>query len=157
MERTYYGDPFDTAEMTDSTKSVRMRPNKNIVLRAVRTWLIWYDNTDSIANLVCKIYSDRSQSAGALIATSANSFARSDIITEANGVKELYFEFDEIPMHSGTFYHFVINCSGYTGSESSHIAWRKAWPDPVYRTGWTQGLESLAVAPYMLTVIGDDL
>lgn len=157
MARTYYGDPFDTAEMTNTSKTVRMKPNDNIVLKAIRTWLIWNDHSGSITDMTCKIYSDRASSPGALIATSTNSFDRADIITLASGVKEIYFEFDEISLHSETFYHFVINCTGYTGTENSHIAWRKAWPDPIYRTGLDIDYEALSIAPYFLTVIGAPL
>lgn len=154
---TFFGDPFDTAELTNTAKSIKGRPNRNIVLKATRTWLIFNDFSGSFTNLTMKVYSDRNGSPGALIATSTNSWTKSQIITQNSGVKEVYFEFDLLPMRSNLYYHFVLNCSGYTGSTSSHIAWRKAWPDPVYRTGWSQTFESLGVSPYFLTVIGAEL
>ena len=157
MARTYYGDPFDTAEMSNTAKSIRLCPGDNVVLRGIRTWLIFNNHSGSITNMQCKIYSDRSSSPGALIATSTTSLNRADIITQANGVKEIYFTFDDISLHSNTYYHFVINCTGYTGTDNSHIAWRKAWPDPVYRGGWTQSFENLAISPYFITLIGAPL
>jgi hypothetical protein len=154
---TFYGDGFDTSEMTDTSKSIRGRPNQNLVLRAARTWLIFNNYTGSFTNLQMKIYSDRSTSPGALIATSTNSWTRAEITTLNSGVKEIYFEFDDISLRSNGFYHFVLNCSSYTATSTDHVAWRKGWPDPVYRTGWSQTFENLGVAPYFLTIIGAPL
>ena len=157
VARIYYGDPFSTADMTGTTKSIRMRPNDNVILKAMRTWLIFNDYTSNITALTCKIYSDSSSAPGALIATSTNSFSKSEIIATNTGFKEIYFLFNNLSLHSGTFYHFVLNCSGYTYADANHIAWRKAWPDPVYRTGLDNDYESLGTAPYCLTLIGAPL
>lgn len=153
----FYGECFETASMSDTSMSVRFTPGDEVVLRALRTWLIFNDYSGSFTNMVGKLYSDRSGSPGALIATSTNSFNRADIITQNSGVKEIYFLFDDISLRSNLYYHLVINCSNYTATANDHIAWRKAWPDPVYRDGWTQTFESLGVAPYFLTAIGAKL
>lgn len=154
----YYGKPFESADMTGTTMYIRMRPNDDTVLKAIRTWVIFNNYSAALTGLQCKIYSDNaSQTPGALIATSTNSFSKADIITETSGVKEIYFLFDEISLHTSTFYHFVLNASAYTYSSSAHIAWRHAWPDPVYRTNLPLTFESLAVSPFFLTVIGADL
>jgi hypothetical protein len=153
----FYGECFETASMTDTSMSVRFTPGDETVLRALRTWLIFNNYTGSFTSMVGKLYSDRSGSPGALIATSSNSFSKAQIITENSGVKEIYFLFDDISLSSNLYYHLVINCSGYTATANSHIAWRKAWPDPVYRAGWSQTFENLGIAPYFLTVIGAEL
>lgn len=153
----FFGEPFNTAQMTDTSMSIRFKPGDESILRAVRTWLIFNNYTGSFTSLVGKIYSDRATVPGALIATSTNSFNRADVITLNSGVKEIYFTFDDVSLSPNLFYHLVLNCSNYTATASDHIAWRKAWPDPVYRTGWSQTYESLGVAPYFLTVIGAKL
>lgn len=154
IERRYFGDPFSTADMTGTTKSIRFKPNDEIILRGIKTWIIFNDYQGSFTSLQCKLYSDQSNSPGALIDTSTNSFTKAQVITYNSGVREIYFSFDDISLHPDTYYHFVLNCTGYTYAESQHIAWRKAWPDPVYRTGWTQSYENLGIAPYSLTIIG---
>lgn len=153
----FYGERFETADMSGTTMSVRFTPGDNVILRALRTWLIFNDCSSNFTAMVGKLYSDRSGSPGALITTSTNSFNRSDIITQNSGVKEIYFLYDDVSLRSNLYYHLVINCSNYTGSSSDHIAWRKAWPDPVYRNGWSQTFESLGVAPYFLTAVGAKL
>jgi len=158
MARTYYGDPFETAELTSNqNKYIRFKPNSNIVLKALRTWLIFNDYTGTLTALVGKLYSDRGGLPGALIASSTNSFNKADIITLASGIKEIYFNFNNLPLHSSSYYHLVLSASAYTYSDASHIAWRKAWPDPVYRTGVNTNFEGLGNAPYTLSIIGDDL
>lgn len=154
----YYGKPFETADMTGTTMSIRMRPNDDTVLKAIRTWLIFNNYSGVLTGLTCKIYSDNaSQTPGALIATSTNSFSKANIITENSGVREIYFLFDEISLHTSTFYHFVLNATGYSYSSSAHIAWRHAYPDPVYQTNLPLTFESLAESPFFLTMIGADL
>lgn len=155
VERRYYGDPFSDADMTGTSKSIRFKPNDEIILRAIKTWLILNDYTSTFGTMICYLYSDRNSSPGALIATSTNSFTKSTLNgVYDSGVREPYFTFDDISLHPNTYYHIVINCSSYIYAENNHIAWRKAWPDPVYRTGWNQTYEELGIAPYCLTIVG---
>ena len=153
----FYGECFETADMSGTTMSVRFKPGNEVIMRALRTWLIFNNSTSAFTNMVGKIYSDRSGSPGALIATSTNSFNKAQVMTENSGVKEIYFLYDDISLSPNLYYHLVINCSNYTATANDHIAWRKAWPDPVYRSGWSQTFESLGIAPYFLTVIGAEL
>lgn len=155
-----FGDPFLSADMTGKTMSIRFKPNKNIVFKAFKTWIIIKDPVGDLAfsNLCAKIYSDRSGSAGGLIATSQNTFDKADLLlTEDQGVLEPWFEFDELSLNSDTWYHVVLNCSGYTYATAKHIAWRKAWPDPIYRTNLPVTFEGLTASPYFFIGIGDDL
>lgn len=153
----FYGECFETADMSGTGMYVRFTPGDNVVLRALRTWLIFNDYSGSFTSMVGKLYSDRSGSPGALITTSTNSFNRADVTTLNSGVKEIYFLFDDVSLRSNLYYHLVINCSNYTATASNHIAWRKAFPDPVYRGGWSQTFENLGIAPYFLTAIGAKL
>ena len=153
----FYGDPFETAQMANTSMSVRFKPGNEMILRGLRTWLIFNNYTGSFTALTGKIYSDRATLPGALIANSTNTFNRADITILNSGVKEIYFTFSNLSLRSNVYYHLVLNCSNYTATASDHIAWRRAWPDPVYRDGWTQSFESLGVAPYFLTAIGAKL
>jgi len=155
-----FGDPILTADMTGKTMSIRFKPNSNVVLKALKTWLIFKDPVGDMAfsALLGKLYSDRDGSAGGLIATSTNSWEKSDLLDlEDQGVRELWFEFEETSLNSDTWYHLVLNCTGYTYDADKHIAFRKAWPDAVYRTGLPGTFESLIASPYFLIGIGDDL
>lgn len=155
-----FGDPLLTADMTGKTATIRFKPNKNIVFRACKTWLIIKDPVGDIAfsDICGKIYSDRGGVAGGLIATSNNTFDKTDLLSvEDQGVLEPWFEFDDVSLQKDTWYHFVLNCAGYTYDPDKHIAWRKAWPDPVYRTNLPITFEALNASPYFLVVIGDEL
>lgn len=160
MVWTVYGDEFSTAQMTDSTMSQVVIMPRNQQVNAIRVWLIIH-NSSAITNLQMKIYNNDAEAtdptATSLLATSTNSFDKADLITDTYGVKSCYFEFANIALRKGDKYHFVLNCSGYTYSEASHIAWKKAWPDPAYTIGYTATAENLAVAPYEFKLIGAKL
>ena len=80
-----------------------------------------------------KLYASRDSAPAGIIATSTSSWSKADLLTTySNGAKEIYFEFNYIPLQKDTTYHLVLNCSGYTYSDSNHMAWRKGWPDPIY-------------------------
>jgi hypothetical protein len=155
-----YGDPFLSADMTGKSMSIRFKPNRNMVLKALKTWIIIRDSAGTLTfTALCgKIYSDRDGVAGGLIATSINNFDIDDLLqTEDQGVIEPWFEFAELSLNSDTWYHLILNCTGYTYSATQHIAWRKAWPDPIYRTNLPLTFEGLISSPYFLVVLGDDL
>jgi hypothetical protein len=151
-----WGDPYTTAEMSNSSRHQKVEFDDNYILKAVRTWVIIYNNP-TFTSLNMKVYSDNAGVPGKLLHTSTNNLLKSEIHTLDNGVKEIYFDFNEIPVRSGDIYHFVINASGYTGSETSHIAWMKAFPDPVYATGLTVSFSNLLYLPYQLYFIGSEL
>jgi hypothetical protein len=154
MAWTVYADSYATSELTDTSKYQPVIFNKHLVLKAVRTWLVNYNNA-TFTNVSMKIYSDNSNAPKKLLYTSSNSPTKAEIFTDTNGVREFYFDFSTLPtLEADTRYHFVINASGYTGSESSHLAWLKAWPDPYYRTNLSVTFELLHTAPYALYFIG---
>lgn len=151
-----FGEWYSTAAMSDTSISQPVIFNDNLVLRSCRIWIIAY-NDPSFTSLSMKIYSDNSGSPKKLLHTSTNSPTKAEIITSTNGIKEIYFEFNYPVFKSTDTYQFVLNATGYTGTSSSHLAWRKAWPDPVYRTNVTSTYPKLGVAPYAITFVGADL
>jgi hypothetical protein len=155
MPWTHYADELSTADMTGKSRFLRFSPSENVVIVAMRTWIVLI-NPPSFTNLHCKLYGDRAGLPGGLIATSTNSFARNDLLETHNyGAKEIYFEFSpKISLNQSLNYHFVLNADNYTFTENSHLAWRKAWPDPIYGEA-TFG--NLLRSTYMFSLIGAPL
>ncbi len=157
MGWTVWGDSLMTADLNGTTlKSQKVMFNKNIVLRAIRSWFIHY-NDPSYTDIYFEIYSDNNGVPGKLLYTSTNSILKTSFITLQNGIKEAFWEFD-YPTFKGTdFYHFVPHGTAYVGTDSSHLAWKKAWPDPIYRTNVNTTYTSAGTNPYDIYFIGDEL
>lgn len=155
MTWRHYADEFVNQELENRNRYLRFCPARNTVLIAMRTWLVLY-NPPAFTNLRANLYSDRSELPGGLIATSTNSWSRDDLLISSNyGAKEIYFEFSpKISLQENLCYHFVLSADNYTYSEDSHLAWRKAWPDPIYGTAT---FENLLRSTYMFSVVGADL
>lgn len=154
-----WGDTYDsTSSMQDTTLFQPVVMSSNIILRAVRTWIIYYDDP-VYTSLSMKIYSNNNNSPGKLLHTSTDSRTQ-DEIREAGsiaGVREIYFNFNDVNLKGGDTYHFVINASGYSPTGDAHLAWMKGFPDPVYAGGYTPAGETLVVAPYQIYFIGSNL
>lgn len=156
-----YGDPFESGELANTNKFVTAKFINNKILIGVRTWIICY-NDPKFTSLNMKIYSNEVvgglNTCKKLLYTSTNTILKSEIITLDNGAKEIYFDFNKIPINGDDRYNFVLSGSGYVYSSSSHIAWMKAFPDPVYAggSGYTPTMENMGVAPYHIYFIGGD-
>jgi len=155
-----WGNPYLTGELSNTTRHQPVIFHDDIVLRACRTWVVIYNNP-VFTNLQMKIYSSElvggSQVPKKLLHTSSNSPTKAEIITLSNGVKEIYFDFDFPVFSANDTYHFVLSGTGYTGTTDSHIAWQKAFPDPVNRTGLTLSANDIGIAPFQLYFIGSEL
>lgn len=151
-----WGDDFSTAAMTDTSMYQRVTFDRNYIIRGVRTWLIFY-NDPALTNVNMKIYSDEGGLPRKLLATSTNTLTKAEIITLENGVKEIYFDFNDFPVKQDNSYHFVINGTGYTGSVSSHVAWMKGYPDPVLDQTPAPSFSNLLTSGYQLYFIGSVL
>jgi hypothetical protein len=79
------------------------------------------------------------------------------MITETNGIKEVYFEFNDVALDRSNWYHFVLNGSVSGLSSSSTVAWKHGWPDNVYRTGLDLDFEELLTSPYHVYYIGAEI
>lgn len=151
-----FGDDFSTAAMTDKSMFQKVTFDRNYIIKGVRTWLIFY-NDPTITSVNMKIYSDEGGSPRKLLATSTNTLTKAQMITLENGVKEIYFDFDNFPVKQDNNYHFVINGVGYTGSASSHVAWMKGFPDPVLTQTPAVSYANLLTCGYQIYFIGSVL
>lgn len=158
MGLTAWGDTWSTAAMADTSMFQTISFDENTVLQAVRTWIIGIGNP-TFTSLTMKIYSNEvvagANTPRVLLWTSTNAPTKAEIFSKQNGCREIYFEFGLPALRAGEKYNLVINATGYTYAELSHLAWRKAWPDPVNKA-FTPTIENLALAPYALYAIGGD-
>lgn len=132
MSWIVYGKPYySQAELTGFADiSQKVRFDKAVVFKAARIWLILH-NAPAFTDLKLNIYT-YSGSGYSKIAESTTSWDRADLTTLAYAVKEIYFEFGNINLSKDNEYYFTLSASNYSGaSDSSHIAWRNGWPDPV--------------------------
>lgn len=157
MSWLVYADSYDNdADFSGATKSVRFNLTNNTVVKYIRTSVILY-NDPGLTNITASIYYDKTdESKGDKIASSLTTHTKAEIITSLNGVVDLYFEFNEISLHNSGYYHFALHgvSSGFT--DSSHLAWKTSYPDPVYDGGVSVVFSNLPKFPYTFVLIGDD-
>lgn len=150
-----WGEPFYTSHFSGAP--VYYQPFvlnflKATVLRGVQTQFINY-NSPSFTSFEGRIYSNLGGSPGKLLFTSTNT-QLPGIFTAANGVMTVFFNFD-LPLDLNPFdtYHFVPWGNGYTGTSSSHVAWKKSFPDPACAVTVTD-MNKIGVWPYDFEPIG---
>lgn len=155
MSLKVYGAQLATSDIDGSTRniSLRFRANSNQVIKLFSTWFVFY-NSPAFMSLSLKLHNDQNGLPGSFIVESTNSYAPADIFALPYSIKGLGFEFDDIAILGTAWYHLVPYAVGYTGSDSSHIAWAKGWPDNEYRTNLNITYESIGVNPYRLAPIG---
>jgi len=161
MSWEVYGRDYSTAEATGKTIIQPIDMGRDVIVKAFRTWIIVVGDP-TFTEVSMRIYSHNSAdgSAGKLLHTSSNTIAKASLLeVENHAVKECYFEFlsganqDGIALRGGVDYNLNLNFVGASGwSSTSHCAWRKAWPDPVYSAA-SVGYNDLLVAPYMITSV----
>jgi hypothetical protein len=148
--------PYDSGELANTNIFQPVKSNTDMILVGVRTWIVVY-NAPNFTSLNLKIYSDSlvggEHTPGELLATSTNVLTKSEIITENNGVREIYFDFNSFPVNGQDYYNFVLNGTDYVPTSSSHLAWRKAFPDTVYETDYTPLMVTINKAPFELYFI----
>lgn len=140
-------------KMTGAILNQKVKFASNIDVIAIRTWFIIFNDPD-FTGIKLNIYSMRGNTPLKKLATSTNTFLKADICTLENGVKEIYFDFENFQARAGEYYGIVPEIEGYTPALDSYVAWKKAWPDPVYRLGLTLGLKSKLNSPFDLYFIG---
>jgi len=149
--------PWDSGQLSNTDIFQPVTFKRNMMLLAARTWIFGISDP-TFTSLNMKIYSDENDTPKKLLATSTNSPLKSEIFTTyGNGIKEIFFEFNNFNVQSETLYNIVINGIGYSPTSSSFLGWRKAYPDPIYRAGYTPTKENLGVAPYEISFVGTDL
>ena len=126
-----WGEPLLTADATGVRVYSTFSFTQNAIIQAMRFRIIFY-NDPTLTAVTGKIYHDNGATApGELIASSTDSRAKAELNSDGNGLVETYLTFDKIPIRKSMSIHFVLNMTGYTGTAGSHIAWEKAYPDPV--------------------------
>ena len=151
-----YGDWFTTAEGTNTSKAQKLTMNSNMILKAARFFVGFYNNP-AFTQVKARCYADLNGSVGGLIADSAW-VQKSAIITDTNGLIEFACLFDDVYLRNTESYHFVLYFDAYTGTDTSHVFFRKAWPDPVYnRTVPETYLSQIRSGYYMYLVGNTDL
>lgn len=164
MSKRHFYERFETADLS-TTPNFRVyskgTTNKNINLLYARAWLVVYENP-TFTDIYFRIYSWNGSSPQKLLTTSTNAITKATLLTGSNtsAVRETYFTFNNFNMKSTDEYCFVPVATGYTGTTSSHLGWKKAFPDPVYPlTGYGSALahKDLGRSSYCLYLVGEDL
>jgi hypothetical protein len=160
MTWSVFAQRFDTADLGSKSAVLcqRIVLDENTFLLAIRTWLVFYNNP-ALTAIGLKIYANENSAPAGLLYTS-ELVTKASILTEANGVREVAFLFNSpegVPLKAGETYWIGLYGTGYTGDETSHIGWKKAFPDPAYTEGLTLDYTDPGTAPYGLTLIGAEL
>jgi hypothetical protein len=146
-----------TSDLTGSSKEIYQPffPRRDIILRGMRVSIVMF-NDPVFTGFKCSLYGNDSVTdlPSTKIAESSKVWEKADILTLDNGFFEIYFDFADIALQADTRYHFVFNANSYTGTDSSHIAMRVAYPRPVYETGLTITPEKIQTMPILLYLIG---
>lgn len=152
-----WADSWESGELANTSKFQSIKFNGNYIVKAFRTWIVVVDDP-VFTSLSMKIYSNEVVSSKntvkKLLHTSTDVRTKAEIHTLENGVKEIYFTFNDIPVQENTFYNVVINGVGYLPTSGSYLAWMKAFPDPIYGNNYTPALETINLAPYQIYAIG---
>lgn len=109
------------------------RSSKNAIIHQIVTGIVLVNPT-SFTGLALKIYSDNNGQPGTLIATSTNTWDRSQLLLTHNyGIKWVYFNFDSVALRANVTYHYVLNgAANYTKSDSQYIGWYIGYPAGIY-------------------------
>lgn len=154
-----WADDFTSADFTGASKFQTFKTNKDVVLKAFRTWVVVI-NDPVFTNISAKIYSNEVRSGDntpvKLLTTSTDVRTKAEVHTLAHGVKEIYFTFNDFPLQKDTQYNLVLNGTGYSPTDSSYLAWMKAFPDPVLPNDYAEAWETLSLAPYQVYMIGGE-
>lgn len=156
MGSQVWGKVLTTADMTSPNVFQPVIPNRDMVLKAIRTTFIVYNNPTFTA-VGMKIWSNNGGVPGKLLHTATNTILKADLHTLANGIKEVYFEFNLPALDEANTYHFAPYATGYTGNDTAHLAWMHGFPDGVYKTNVPQTFENLLVRPFHMVLVGADL
>ena len=156
MSWLVYGDSYDNdTDYSNGAKTVRFKLNSKVVIKYIRTWVI-VNNDAPFTNITGKIYYDKpDETKGDLIQASSTTFTKAQVLSLDNGVRELYFQFNDLALDGDNYYHFALMGTSSGFSDSSHIAWKTSYPDPVYEGGVSVTFSNLPKFPYTFVVIGD--
>ena len=161
MTWTVWAESYDTAgSLQDLSISQGLKFTKNLIVEQVRIWGVFVNNP-LFANLQMKVYANDEEqpqiTPTVLMHTSTNKWMMSDLITEANGLAEIYFNFTGFHAKKDVTYSFVMNGDCYFPNATSYFAWKKAYPDPVIKEGFVPTAVNIGVSPLEIFVAGTEL
>ena len=147
------GKQLNTADIAGNIVSQQFTLTFDTKLVGVHTGIIIYGNP-SFTDFGISIYFDN----GGLIETSSL-LSKAQIHTQDHALKFVGLELSGKIYEAGVTYHAVPYISGYTGTDSSHIAWRQSYPDPQFRSGLTSILNASQADnhPIDIVFIGDEV
>lgn len=131
-----YGKAYENnSDMTNTSIYQPVTFDYAVVLKSAILWLIFYDDP-TFDSLTLKIYNN---SLNTLLFSSTPRI-KADLFTEDYAVKQVYFEFSDVPLGKDT-YNFVLNASGYSSaSASKHVAWKNTYPEAFAESDVTNSL-----------------
>jgi len=156
-----WGRVAEAGDLAAGSKAIfqGFKANANKVLMGLRAMVIFYNNP-TIDGLRCAIYSDDASTGthlpSTLILNSTKVWTKAEIITTDNGFKEIYFDFDKLPLQQSSWYHAVFYADTYTPSSSEHVSFAIGFPDPIYTLNQTVDLIKLQTLPISISLIGAD-
>ena len=150
-----YGEVYESADATGVRVNQPVIFDKNLILRATRTWFIFTDDVP-FTDIRMDIYSGDGTDPANLI-FSSDTITKAEILTDTNGIREFHNQFGDITLRTDTPYHFIPRITGYVPTTDAVIAWKKGYPDPPYRKNLDLSYSSLLTSPYNITFVGDEL
>lgn len=134
MSWRVFGNRFLTADFGGAPVHYQcFSPTEDMFLKAVQSWFIFYNNP-TWTTLGMKIYSVKNSIPYQALYTADTNTASADWLqTYHNAVRAGYFAFSSPPpLKGGDIYALVPTFASYTGDQTAHIGWRKAFPKKIY-------------------------
>lgn len=159
---TNWAETLETADLSGSNITVYQKFRSidgNKILRAIRSYFI-FQNLPTFTNLKFRLYSVTFDGrVGALISESNGGGILLADVPSLNPVvmKDKWWEFDYIKLRENVWYAIAPYDPTYVRTGTKHIAWRKDYPDPVYRTNNNPGLVTAAKQSHSLSFVTADL
>lgn len=150
------GESLMTADLAASPPTFfhRFSVPKMSELKAVRTWIVKYG-----AFTMGDLYMELRTGYGAnnvrvLLARSTKKYSFADLNTANYSAKEIYFDWDNAPILAPNVeYTLNLYATSYTGDDSAHLAWARAWPDPIVPITGNPPAEKLGIYPFHVGLI----
>ena len=156
-----YLNTYDTdAELSSGSKSVVFSRPDPFALQYVRTWIGWIgDPASKLTSLTMKIHLDESGTKGDEVFASTTTWTTASLQAENvflldNGLMELYFQFNKVPISANVKYHAALEGASSGFTTSSTIGWKTSFPKPVYTGGFAQSFSNLPKFPFTFVAIG---
>lgn len=154
------GQVFKTADLAvdGGTYFHRFSPNIFVELKALQIWIVKYGSvsTDPIGLELRSSYA--SGNVRKLIATASNTWTPAQITSENYAVKQIYFEFDRpVLLRKDTEYTLNLKAANYVGTDDAHIAWVKAWPDPIVDFVGSSNFNRIDQFPFHVALIAREV